>query len=278
MRPVATRRRSRYVLIVLSLVAVTLIALDAGGVPVFNGVRSVAGDTASPFEGAFNWVSAPIRNAWNGITGYDDLVAENEQLRGRIGELESADAAETNAREQLRRLNEQLELGFVDAIPTQIARVSSGAYSNFADYRVEIDKGSSSGLAEGMPVVTRSGLVGRLERVGSNSSVVQLASDPAFAVGVRLASSQDLGVGRGGGATGNFVVDRGIDLEDPVRTGEAVLTSGLSTSIKPPDIPVGIVTEVAATPTTREQRLEVSLSAELTQLDVVQVLKCEPPR
>ena len=71
---------------------------------------------------------APVRNAWNGITGYDDLVAENEDLRGRIGELESADAAETNAREQLRRLNEQLDLGYVDAIPTQIVSIEPGTH------------------------------------------------------------------------------------------------------------------------------------------------------
>jgi rod shape-determining protein MreC len=276
-RPVATRRRSRYLLVVLSLVAVTLIALDAGGFPVFSGARAVAGDTASPFQGVVDTITAPFRNAWNGVTGYDDLVAENQQLRDRIGELESDVVLEQSAREQLRRLNEQLELGYVDGIPTQVARVSSGAYSNFADYRIEIDRGSSSGLAVGMPVVTRSGLVGRLERVGSTTSVVQLATDPEFVIGVRLASTQDLGVGRGAGARGTFVVDRGIDLDDAVRTGEAVLTSGLSTSIMPPDIPVGVVSAVDPNPTTREQRLEVSLSAELTKLDVVQVLEWEPP-
>ncbi|MFM7508057.1 MAG: rod shape-determining protein MreC [Actinomycetota bacterium] len=278
MRPVATRRRSRYLLVVLSLIAVSLIALDAGGFPVFTGARSVADDSAAPFAGVVDTVTAPFRNAWNGVTGYDDLVAENQQLRDRIGELESAAVLEDSAREQLRRLNEQLELGYIEGIPTQVARVSSGAYSNFADYRIEIDRGSSSGLAEGMPVVTRSGLVGRLERVGSNTSVVQLATDPEFVIGVRLASTQDLGVGRGTGERGTFVVDRGIDLGDSIRVGEAVLTSGLSTSIMPPDIPVGLVSSVDPSPTTRDQQLDVALSAELTKLDVVQVLEWEPPR
>ena len=74
--------------------------------------------------------------------------------------------------------------------------------------------------------------------------MVQLATDPDFVVGVRLASSQDLGVGHGGGESDRFIVDRGIELADPVKPGEAVLTSGLSNSVMPPDIPIGLVDKV----------------------------------
>jgi rod shape-determining protein MreC len=127
-----------------------------------------------------------------------------------------------------------------------------------------------------MPVVTRAGLVGRLERVSRTRSVVQLATNPDFVVGVRLASSQDLGVGRGGGDSDRFIVDRGIELEDPVKPGEAVLTSGLDNSVMPPDVPIGVVDEVVPDENTREQLLQVRYAVDFSQLDVVQVLKWTP--
>jgi rod shape-determining protein MreC len=275
-RTVATRRRSRYVLLVLTLVAVTFITLDSRGVPVFDGARNVAADVFAPVGGAFEWLTTPFRNAWNGVTGFEELERENQELRDQLDQLSADEAREASAREQLERLNEQLQLGFVGDIPTQIARVTSGPYSNFTDYRLELDKGSDQGLAEGMPVVTRAGLVGRLERVSRTRSVVQLATDPDFVVGVRLASSQDLGVGRGGGASDRFIVDRGIELEDPVEPGEAVLTSGLDNSVMPPDVPIGVVDEVVPDENTREQLLQVRYAVDFSQLDVVQVLKWTP--
>ena len=276
MRTVATRRRSRFVLLVLSLVAVTLITLDARDVPVFTGIRNFAADAFAPVGGAFDWATTPFRNAWDGITGYGDLRDENEQLRQQLDALRSEKIKGANAEEQLKRLNEQLQLGFGQEIPSQIARVTSGPYSNFTDYRLELDKGSDSGLAVGMPVVTKAGLVGRLDRVSRTRSVVQLATDPDFVVGVRLASSQDLGVGHGGGDSDRFIVDRGIELADPVKPGEAVLTSGLTNSVMPPDIPIGLVDKVTPDENARVQLLQIRFGVDFSQLDVVQVLKWTP--
>jgi rod shape-determining protein MreC len=275
-RTVATRRRSRYVLLVLSLVAVTLITLDARDVPVFTSIRNAASDVFAPVGSAFDWLTTPFRNAWDGITGYDDLQKENRKLRDQLDQLQSKQISGANAQEQLKRLNEQLQLGFVQDLPTQVARVTSGPFSNFADYRMEIDKGSDAGLEVGMPVVTKAGLAGRLARVSRTRSVVQLATDPEFVVGVRLASSQDLGVGHGGGDANRFIVDRGIELSDPVKPGELVLTSGLSNSVMPPDIPIGIVDKVTPDENARVQLLQVRYAVDFSQLDVVQVVKWKP--
>jgi rod shape-determining protein MreC len=277
MRSVATRRRSRFVLLVLSLVAVTLITLDARGVGVFDGIRNGSSDAFAPVSGAFDWATTPFRNAWHGITGYDDLRAENERLRQRLDKVQGQQMEGANALAQLKALNAQLHLGFIaDDVPTQVARVASGPYSNFDDHRIEIDKGAAAGLAVGMPVVTNKGLVGRLERVSGNRSVVQLLTDPDFVVGVRLASSQDLGVGHGGGDANRFIVDRGIELDDPVKPGDVVLTSGLTDSIMPPGIPIGLVDKVTPNENTQLQLLQVTYGVDFSQLDVVQVLKWKP--
>lgn len=272
-----TRRRSRYVLAVLTLLAVTLITLDARGVGVFDGMRNVAGDVLGPVGDAFAWVTTPVRNAWGGISDYDDLKTENEKLRDRVAKLEGDAAKGANAVEQLKRLRRQLNLGFADDIPSQVARVATGPYSNFDTFRMEIDKGSDAGIAVGNPVVTRDGLVGRVDRVSRTRAVVQLLTDPEFRLGVRLASTQTLGIGHGGGDSDRFIVQK-IQTGVPVEPGEVVLTSGLENSVMPPDIPIGTVDKVTVDENPGLRLLLVSYGTEFSELDVVQVLKWTPPR
>ncbi len=106
---------------------------------------------------------------------------------------------------------------------------------------------------------------------------MQLITDPAFAVGVRVAETQDLGIGHGSGADNPFVVDRGIEITDRVETGDAVVTSGLERAIMPPDLPVGVVGEIQPDEAAGSLILRVDLGDKVDQLDVVQVLKWVPP-
>lgn len=278
MRVQETRRRSRYVLLVLTLVAVTLITLDSRGVGVFDGVRNVASDVFSPVQGVTDWISSPFRNAWNGATGYDDLEEENRRLRDELTEMRSQQARNANAESELRALREELGEQPVGNLENVLARVTTGPFSNFEDYRLQIDKGSDDGLASGMPVVAGGSLVGRLDRVSRTRSVVQLASDPDFVIGVRLASNQDTGVGHGGGSSGQFIVDKRIELSGNVKPGEVVVTSGLDgLSVMPPDIPIGRVTEVTPDEAAQGLILQVEFGADFSVLDVVRVLKWTPP-
>ena len=212
-----------------------------------------------------------------GISDYDDLKTENEKLRDRVAQLEGDAAAGKNAVEQLKRLRRQLNLGFADDIPSQVARVATGPYSNFDTFRMEIDKGSDDGIAVGNPVVTRDGLVGRVDRVSRTRAVVQLLTDPEFRLGVRLASTQTLGIGHGGGDSDRFIVQK-IQTGVPVEPGEVVLTSGLENSVMPPDIPIGTVDKVTVDENPGLRLLLVSYGTEFSELDVVQVLKWTPPR
>lgn len=260
----------------VTLLAVIVISVDAlgGG---SDGVRNAASDAIGPAGDAVRWVTTPFRNGWAGITGYEELEEENQELRDQLDEVLAEDVENRNAAEQLDRLREQLDIGFYGEIPSEIARVASGPRNNFTDHRLEINKGSDSGLDVGMPVVTKGGLVGRLERVADTRSVVQLVTDPSFVIGVRVAETQDLGVGHGSGPEGPFVVDRGIELTDEVDVGDAMVTSGLNRAVMPPDLPVGLVAEVQPDEAARSLILRADFTAQLSQLDVVQVLKWVPP-
>jgi rod shape-determining protein MreC len=106
---------------------------------------------------------------------------------------------------------------------------------------ISIGAGSDRGLAYGMPVVSETGLVGRIIEVNATSSRVQLITDPQSAVNVRLQDSRAEGL-----VVAQPNSELQVDLishEAQVSPGELVLTSGLG-GVFPPDLPVGHIVSV----------------------------------
>ena len=89
--------------------------------------------------------------------------------------------------ELLERLLGEVGIAYTD-LQTVVVRILGTPPGNFATHVVEIDKGSDHGLAEGQPVVTGAGLVGRLEQVDRARSIVRLATHPDFRIGGALCS------------------------------------------------------------------------------------------
>lgn len=277
--PTPNRRRSRiYVLVVVTLAAVTLISLDARGVVALSSAKEGAVDLFAPVRDAARWVTSPVRNAWNGITDYEDLASENERLRGELEELRGERWADQDAAEELARLEEQLGITYLEGLETQIARVTTGPFSNFTDHTLQLDRGRDAGLDVGMPVVQRDGLVGRIVEVSGTRSVVQLLTDPDLRVGIRLSRSGVIGTGHGGGDGDRFIGEVALETPTPVQERELVVTGGIERSIMPPgnQIPIGTVARVTPDEGSRVQLLQVDYSVDFDELDVVQVVEWVP--
>lgn len=263
----------------MTLLSITVLTLDARDVPVLGSVRSGLMDVLEPVEGALSWVGTPFRNAWNGIGNYGDLEDENAELRAEIDRLRAEGVVEGAAQQELARLQEQMGIPFLEpfAEGTVVAQVSTGNYSTFDDNTAQINRGATSGIDIGMSVTTHAGFIGTIVEVSDERSVVRLITDPDLSVGIKLSESNDLGVGRGTGAGNPWLIDRGIELADPVEVGTQVLTSGLGTSKYAPGLPVGTVSKVTRDQGQQLQFLEVDMAADLTRLDYVQVLLWRPP-
>ena len=115
-----------------------------------------------------------------------------------------------------------------------------GTSASSLELTAELNKGTSAGVARGMPVVAGAGLVGRVVAVSKLRSVVVLLTDPNSNVGIRLASTGDTGVARGNGPSRTLSVEL-LEGGSQAQVGEPVVTSGLQQSIFPPGIPVGLV-------------------------------------
>ena len=272
-----TRRtgRSRLTLALLVLTSVTVLTLDFRDSSVVSGAREVAATVFSPIRGVAETVTEPFANAWDGVTGYDDLERENDELRAQIDEMRGERVRDEDAAEQLDALLEQLQIEWVGDIPTATARVIAGPGSNFSR-AIEIDKGSADGLKEGMPVVTGAGLVGKLVQVTANRSHVMLVTDPDFAVGVRLVDSGATGTAEGAGEDEPLVVDTGLEEGTEVPDGAALTTSGSDRSAFPGFIPVGTVVGTRPGSGGLTVDLEVEPLADTSKLAFVTVLLWEP--
>ena len=276
--------RSRLTILLLVLTSITVLTLDFRGVGFLGDARRTVGSALSPLQGAADFVASPFQNTWNGITGYDDLEAENQALRTQIEQLEGEAARNADVAAQYDELVSQVDIPWVGALSTATARVVQQPASSFS-HTIGIDKGSDAGIRVGMPVVVGDGdglggLVGRVVDVGEGRSSVQLVTDPEFRVGVRLVTSQRFGTASGQGAGRDLRIDTGIEPDEAdgdLPSLEIVTTSGIDDrSSFPASIPVGKVTRTR--PANGGLTLEIFAEplADLDQLSFVSVVLTTP--
>jgi len=268
------RSRSRFTLVLLVLSSITLLTLDSRSFGPLESARNAVLGFFAPVGDAAESAFRPVGDAWNGATGYDDLRDENEQLRQQVLELEGQLTEGEAARRELEQLQGQLDLPFVGEIPQVKARVVTGGITNF-DETIEIDKGSSSGIAVGMPVVAGGGLVGKIVRVADDRSAVQLLTDPASNVGVRVSGAPGIGIVQGQGDEQRLRASS-FDITTELAVNDLLITAGARRSDYPPDIPVGRVTSVTADDASLEKTADVEMEANLNDLLYVTVLQWQP--
>src|SRR5690606_26281617 len=115
--------------IVLVLASITLVVVGLRDVAVVRDLREGAADVMSPVEGAVGAVTSPFRNAWHGITDYDELKEENDRLQAELAEVEAAGIGQSDAEQQLADLSASLDLPFAGDVAKVTARVVSGPRS-----------------------------------------------------------------------------------------------------------------------------------------------------
>ncbi|MEJ7722677.1 MAG: rod shape-determining protein MreC [Ilumatobacteraceae bacterium] len=175
----------RRLIIALLLSSVLLLTLDLRGNQIFDTMRNGFQQAMDPLESAAEVVSRPIRNAWRGITQYDDLADENEDLRRQL-EAQRADQITYRAAviefQALLELNNLPSLSDYDAVTARVI----GETPNNLDQIIEIDKGEDDGIDVGMAVVSEGGLVGKVTRVFDDRSFIMLVRDQRFAVRAKV--------------------------------------------------------------------------------------------
>lgn len=267
--------RGRLLLIVLIVTSLFLITLDLRGVQVIDGIRTGTQTALTPVQRAGSWVVSPFRNFLSDVTHLgrtrnqiEKLKADNDALRLALLNRKVADA-------ELKQLKNVLDLAGNGGFKVVGAKViSQGASTSFTQ-TLTIDAGSKSGIYTNMTVISGFGLVGVVKIAYANSAVVQLASDPAFRVGARIAGTQQIGILSGQGTRKGVL--QLLDNTTEVKVGDAILARG-SNNGRPfvPGVPIGEVTAVDNSAGAVTQTADVKFYTNFSTLGVVAVVVSAP--
>ena len=267
--------RGRLLLIVLIVTSLFLITLDLRGVKVIDGIRTGTQTALTPVQKAGSWVVSPFRTFLSDVTHLgrtrnqiEKLKADNDALRQALLNRKVADA-------ELAQFKSILDLAGRGEFKVVGAKVISQGSSTSFTQTITIDAGSKSGVRANMTVISGFGLVGVVKIAYANSAVVQLASDPAFRVGARIAGSQQIGILSGQGTRKGVL--QLLDNTTEVKVGDAILARG-SNNGRPfvPGVPIGEVTSVDNSASAVTQTADVKFYANFSALGVVAVVISPP--
>ena len=170
-----------------------------------------------------------------------ELLEENERLSAenymqrvdimRLRSLEQENAA------MRKLLNSPLRVSSRRMF-AEVISVDSDPYLQ----RVVVNRGASSGVYAGMPVITDEGLVGQVVSVAYATSRVLLFSDPSSAIPVTNTRNQVRAILSGTGIHDELVIEN-IPRSTDIKEGDLLVTSGLG-GVYPEGYPVAIVSSV----------------------------------
>lgn len=263
--------RGRLLIIVLIVTSLFMITLDLRGVQVIDGLRTGTQTALTPVQKVGSWVVTPFRNFFSDVTHLGRTRNEIEKLKSQNDKLRLALLNRKVADAQLKQLKGVLNLAGTAGYKVVNARVISQGSSTSFTQTITIDAGTSSGIHTNMTVLSGFGLVGVVKYAYTDSALVQLASDPAFRIGARIAGSQQIGILSGQGTRKGVL--QLLDNTTQVRKGDALLARG-SQNGRPfvPGVPIGEVTSVDNSPGAVTQTADVKFYANFSTLGVVAVV------
>jgi rod shape-determining protein MreC len=226
----------------------------------------------SPFQRAAGACVRAVGAAWSGYLDLRRVHGENQQLQARVRELETALQERQSQTAEAARLRQLL--GLRSILPLDALAAEVVAREGLPWYRViVINRGSGDGVELNAPVISPTGIVGRVIERGPHAARVQLLLDRDSAVGAVIERTRVAGVvsgqvgsaeGAGGPPLGELAM-KYVPATSDVVENDLVVTSG-SERIFPKGLAVGRVLsvgvgaglfkEILVAPAARFDRLE----------------------
>lgn len=189
-------------------------------------------------------VSAAITENKRKIT-YDELFTENKELKKEIVSLRNQLADYSDIKEENARLWKFYNLKKHDPsysfVPSSVIRRDS--QSQF--YSFTIDRGSSDNISVNDPVVTEKGLVGYVNDVSTNYSIITTILSPDLSAGAFDVHSKDKGlvIGSPDYCDSGFITMQKIKENNKIKVGDLIYTTGIG-GFYPKNISIGKVKKI----------------------------------
>ena len=196
----------------------------------------------APFRTGASYLTDQAEQVYNYMFEYESLLAENQRLREQLSQVEDdARRADAVSREndRLRAMLEFKELNpEYDFAEGYIISWSSNDWSN----TFTINRGKDADIEAGMCAITANGeLVGVVDEVGPNYSVIKSVLDSSLEISATIASSGYNGMVKGGYASGmdGLLRMNYLPSSATIRNNDQVVTTG--STVYPRDLILGYV-------------------------------------
>ena len=210
--------------IVALLVALIFFLLNIPNNRAANMPERALQNTFAPVMKLATTTSNFFLNIWNGYINLADTRKDNVRMIQEIKELNTRVVTAEEALLENQRLKRLLDMRETIRESTVTALVIGEDMSSWFS-SVTIDRGSSSGIREGMAVVAADGVVGQIVKVSSESSRVLLLTDHASGISATVQRSRTRGVVKGRGEKGcSFQF---VTRDEDVQLGDQLIASGI---------------------------------------------------
>jgi rod shape-determining protein MreC len=243
---VVDTRRSRIVLVILILLHFAAISHQVDGGQGLSLLQRGVLALLSPLQSGMGVAVRGVRELWDGYGFHRETYRQNRRLRERVRYLETMLQERSHRAREAERLRELL--GLREILPLETVAASVISRDGEPWFRsLTIDEGSSSGVRLNAPVMSPTGVVGRVIAVGPRAARVQVLLDRDSGAGVLIERTRVSGVVSGRVAPAEVGVEelvmRYVPQRADVTTGDVVVTSGVD-DIYPKGLVVGRVSYV----------------------------------
>ena len=219
-------------------------------------------DSVAPI---FVVVSKPLEFAHSvsgRVASYRALLEENEKLRVQNALLTRWQNAALTLKHENKELRSLLNYQAEPSLSYVSARVIANTGGAFV-HSLIVTAGSTNGVHDGMAATTGDGLVGRVVELGEWTSRLLLITDMTSRIPVKVLGTGEHAVLAGDNSPHPTMLY--LPEEFAVQVGARVVTSGHG-GIFPPNIPVGIVTEIEG------HTVKVTPMAKLGQINQIRLI------
>ncbi len=265
-------------LVVVSLILLTAYFGESSNSPLHRVQRGIV-QVLSPVQSGASQVLSPVRDVANWVSDTLRAKSQRDQLRRQVNELTATVDKLRTEQQQNAQLTREVGLdqtiGIAQYHPlgaNVIGRDPSLWYQ-----QVTVDQGSDDGVIENDPVLADGALVGDVTSVDPSVSIVTLITDHAFAVAAEvLDRNGDQGILAPSVGNPNQLLLQDLPGTAPISVGDQVVTAGFKsgtlTSLYPPGIPIGTVSNASPNQLFNSNQVQVTPIADLRHFDAVQIL------
>lgn len=268
------RRKSRlagpFLLFGLLLTLILILVISTVGRQRFGAPHKLLLELVGSLQLTATEITESCRIIWQDYLALVDVRQENIRLKHEITELqdknnEFREAHATNI--QLRKL-----LDFKETLPPPTLTASIVGIDPSLWFRtIVVNRGSSDGVEEGMPVATAGGIVGQVLNTSPHYAKILLANDPNSAIDALVQRTRVPGIikGTGDNAFQLHYVLKNSDVEK----GDQVVTSETG-GVFPKGLLIGTVTNIIKEQRGMFQHVEVTPAIDFTSIEnVIIILK-----